>query len=138
MSDYTPTTGEVRDMWSWMREDNSDLPMSEGVAEFDRWYATEKAKWIQRGREFEREINTPLFPLDEAAIRADEREKAARRVMDALIDSTGADTEAVWTIVCDSIPEERRGGIEQGVVLTITGAIASLAATAARGIDTTK
>ena len=115
MSAYTPTTGEARDMWSWMREDNSDLPMSEGVAEFDRWLAAH-----------------------DAAVRADEREKAARRVMDALIDSTGADTEAVWTIVCDSIPEERRGGIEQGVVITITGAIASLAATAARGIDTTK
>lgn len=70
-----------------------------------------------------------------AEVRADEREKAARRVMDALIDSTGADTEAVWTIVCDSIPEERRGGIEQGVVLTITGAIATIAATAARGED---
>ena len=39
MSDYTPTTDDVRDMWSWMREDIADLPMSEGVAEFDRWLA---------------------------------------------------------------------------------------------------
>lgn len=90
MSDYTPTTGEVRDMWSWMREDNSDLPMSEGVAEFDRWLAAH-----------------------DAAVRADEREKAAQVLIDACL----ADNQPYEEGLC-------------GHCMVVAAAV--------RGIDTTK
>jgi len=47
MTDYTPTTEEVREDYA---SGGLDLPYSELVAQFDRWYEAEKAKWIQQAR----------------------------------------------------------------------------------------
>ena len=66
------------------------------------------------------------------------REDAGNSVHDALIDGAGGDTSAVTAAILAAIPEDRRGGIEQGVIWQITGDICAIAVTAARGIDTTK
>lgn len=43
MAEYTPTTTDVDD--SYVYGDSSGKPTHVLEAEFDRWYAAEKAKW---------------------------------------------------------------------------------------------
>jgi hypothetical protein len=40
VSEYIPTTGQVRDVWEGVDNDDPELR-----AEFDRWHEAEKRKW---------------------------------------------------------------------------------------------
>ena len=44
MSDYTPTTDEVRDRYAWGRSDVGYVSYDEAEAEFDQWLAEHDAK----------------------------------------------------------------------------------------------
>ena len=57
MTDYTPTTAEVREWYDTFIEERSG---ESGLPEFDRWLATHDAE-----------------------VRADEREKAAQRLVES-------------------------------------------------------
>ena len=60
MSDYTPESEDVRGYFALAHEERNAVPEGTGEAGFDRWLAAH-----------------------DAAIRADEREKAAQRLLDA-------------------------------------------------------
>ena len=44
MSDYTPTTDEVRDRYAWGRSDVGYVSYDEAEAEFNQWLAAHDAK----------------------------------------------------------------------------------------------
>ena len=59
MSDYTPTTDEVRDRYAWGRSDVGYVSYDEAEAEFDLWLAAH-----------------------DATVRAEERARMSQRALD--------------------------------------------------------
>lgn len=48
MTEYTPTTTEVRDRFARDRFDNADSPVSESFRGFDRWFAEHTRQVAER------------------------------------------------------------------------------------------
>lgn len=65
MSDYTPTTDEVREVFRYDCLHERLMLKEQADEAFDRWYSAEKAKWIAEGRADQRSDDAEeiLYPL---------------------------------------------------------------------------